>query len=151
MPVPPHILWLRIFGLPGTPFDARTMFVGGTLCFCATACNVQYFPIADCVSGVFIFCLLIFTACIRLTVPNAFYTVSKEKRAISHDILNFSARVLVTDDIKIQKGRRAPLFLGCRAGPASLHFDRAYTFRHAVVMQAVDEASRNAKTLKLHS
>ena len=35
------------------------MFVGGTAYFRATACNVQYLPISDCVSEVFFFCLLI--------------------------------------------------------------------------------------------
>jgi hypothetical protein len=37
------------------------------------------------------------------------------------------------------------------AGTATLHFDRGCIFFHADAMQTVNEASRNAKTLKLHS
>jgi hypothetical protein len=61
--------------------------------------------------------------------------------------LEFSARVLVTDGICLQNYRRARYFSICRAGPATCTSIAVALSS----MPTVNRASRNAKTLKLHS
>ena len=72
--------------------------------------------------------------------------------AVSHDILDSSARVFVTEGLEVQIGPTVLTTSWVRrcAGPATLYFDRGCTFFHAVATQTVNGASRIAKTLKLH-